>query len=240
MNFGDVKIIPKIDERKWDYFGLFLWVINIFMNKSIFEILLHWPRPYISGVDLLLRLDKSRNSRYGIIKRAIKEGYIIPIKKDLFLIKNTNNTTLDLFQIAPIIYGPSYISFESALSYHGWIPEAVRTTTCATVKRSRKFETPLGIYSYEHIPVKTFQFGIEQHVSLHGVVSFISSPIKALADLIYTRKRFWPTVEDLSEDLRIELVCLEKSDRTLIEDLIKSYPSSRVKKMLQMIQKSLR
>jgi len=211
-----------------------------FMNKSIFEILLHWPRPYISGVDLLLRLDKTRDSRYGIIKRATKEGYIIQIRRDLYLIKNANQPTLNSFQIAPVIYGPSYVSFESALSYHGWIPEAVRTTTCATVKRAKKFETPLGIYSYEHIPIRAFQFGVEQHVSRHGVTSFIASPIKALADLIYARKRFWTTVEGLSEDLRIEIEYLEKSDRNLIEGLIMSYPSARVKKMLQIIQERLR
>ncbi len=210
------------------------------MNKSIFEILLHWPRPYISGVDLLLRLDKTQDSRYGIIKRAIKEGYLIQIRRDLYLIKNANKPTINSFQIAPIIYGPSYISFESALSYHGWIPEAVRTTTCATVKRAREFETPLGIYSYEHIPIKAFQFGVEQHVSGNGVTSFIASPIKALADLIYARGRSWARVEDLSEDLRIEMEYLEKSDRNLVEALIASYPSVRVRKMLQIIQEKLR
>ena len=90
------------------------------------------------------------------LKELFDKGYLIPIRRDLYLIKNAKRTLLNCFEIAPIIYGPSYVSFESALSYHGWIPEAVRTTTCASVKRAKEFETPLGIFSYEHIPIKAF------------------------------------------------------------------------------------
>lgn len=106
------------------------------MNISFLEILLNWPKSYISGIDLHYILDKTADSRQAIIKRAVRKGYLIPIRRDLYLIKNTKGVPLNSFEIAPIIYGPSYVSFESALSYHGWIPEAVRTTTCASVKRA--------------------------------------------------------------------------------------------------------
>jgi predicted transcriptional regulator of viral defense system len=136
-----------------------------------------------------------------VLSKAIHKGYLIPIRRDLFLIKKGQHSVVNSFELAPLIYGPSYISFESALSYHGWIPEAVRTTTCATVKRAKEFETSLGVFSYEHIPIEAFSFGIEQH-DQGSLILFIASPVKALADVVYARKRIWTSIHDLSEDLR--------------------------------------
>lgn len=208
------------------------------MNSNFLEILLNWSKPYISGIDLRHILDKSANSRQSTIKRAISKGYLVPIRRDLYLIKNAKNGLLNSFEIAMIIYGPSYVSFESALSYHGWIPEAVRTTTCATVKRSKEFETPLGIFSYEHIPITAFPLGVEQHQQ-DNLTVFIASPVKAIADIVYARKRTWDSISDLSEDLRIEIESFQNSDRKLLIELIKNYPSLRVKRTLKALLKGL-
>lgn len=208
------------------------------MNSNFLAILLNWSKPYISGIDLHHILDKSADSRQAIIKRAIRKGYLIPIRRDLYLIKHAKRTLLNSFEIATIIYGPSYVSFESALSYHGWIPEAVRTTTCASVKRAKEFETPLGIFSYEHIPIKAFSFGVEQHQQ-DDVTLFIASPWKALADIVYARKRMWDSMSDLSGDLRIEIESFQHSDRKLLIELIENYPSARVKKTLNVLLKGL-
>lgn len=209
------------------------------MNSNFLEILLNWSKPYVSGIDLHHILDKTADSRQAIIKRAIQKGYLIPIRRDLYLIKNAKRALLNSFEIATIIYGPSYVSFESALSYHGWIPEAVRTTTCASVKRAKEFETPLGIFSYEHIPIKAFSFGVEQHQQ-DALTLFIASPVKALADIVYARKRTWNSINDLSEDLRIEIESFQNSDRKLLIELIENYPSPRVKKTLNVLLKGLR
>jgi hypothetical protein len=208
------------------------------MNKNFLEILLNWSKPYISGIDLCYILDKSADSRHAIIRRAIRNGYLIPIRRDLYLIKNSKQPLLNSFEIATIIYGPSYVSFESALSYHGWIPEAVRTTTSASVKRAKEFETPIGIFSYEHIPIKAFSLGVEQHQQ--GTLTlFIASPVKALADIIYARKRIWESIGDLSEDLRIEIESFQNSDRKLLIELIENYPSPRVKNTLNILLQGL-
>ncbi len=208
------------------------------MNINFLEILLNWPKAYISGVDLHHILDKTANSRQAIIKRAVRKGYLIPIRRDLYLIKNTKGIPLNAFEIAPIIYGPSYVSFESALSYHGWIPEAVRTITCASLKRSKEFETPMGIFSYEHIPMKVFSLGVEQRLE-DTVTLLIASPIKALADIVYVRRRIWDSLEDLSNDLRIEIENLQNSDRQLFAEIIENYPSHRVKRMFNVLLKGL-
>lgn len=208
------------------------------MKSSFLEILLNWPKSYISGTDLHHILDKSADSRHGIIKRAIRQRLLMPVRRDLYLIKNTKMPPPDTFEIATIIYGPSYVSFESALSFHGWIPEAVRTTTCASVKRTKEFETPLGIFSYEHIPINAFSFGVEQHQK-GSLTLFIASPIKALADIVYVRKRMWNSLTDLSEDLRIEIESFRDTDRNSLIELIENYPSKRVKQSLDILLKGL-
>ena len=209
------------------------------MNRKFYEILLNWPKPYIFGIDLCHLLNKSSDSRHAIIKRASQEGYLVSIRRDMHLIKKIpTHDLVNTFEIAPLIYGPSYVSFESALSYHGWIPEAVRTTTCASVKRAKEFETPVGIFSYEHIPIKAFQFGVEQHKNDDSVL-FIASPVKALADIVYARNRVWTTIEDLYEDLRIEPDSFKTEDKQLLAKLIEEYPSLRVKNVLRALQKGL-
>jgi hypothetical protein len=209
-----------------------------FMNKKLFKQLVNWPKCYVSGTSLSHLLNGSVDSRHGIIKRAIQEGVLIPLRRDLFLIDQPRQEPVNLFEIAPIIYGPSYISFESALSAHGWIPEAVRTTTCATVKKRNEFDTPVGVFLYSHIPVEAFSIGVEQQYQNQATI-FIASPMKAIADMIYARKKSWATMEDLCEDLRIEPESIKESDKKMLGELADEYPSSRVRKALKKLYKEL-
>ena len=58
---------------------------------------------------------------------------------------------------------PSFISFESALSYHGLIPEAVcEVTSSCHLSKKKRFETSIGIFSYTHSPVKPFFLEVEK------------------------------------------------------------------------------
>ena len=115
----------------------------------------------------------------------------------------------EAFEIAAILYGPSYISLESALSFHGWIPESTPTINSVCSKRSKNFETFLGVFAYHNIPVSVFHIGVSssrKNLMKDDEASFlIADPWKAIADFIYLRKRSWPSVIMLANDLRIEL-----------------------------------
>lgn len=113
--------------------------------------------------------------------------------------------------------------------------ETVRTTTSVSVKRSKDFETPIGIFSYEHIPITAFPFGIEQRKQY-----FIASPVKALADMIYSRNRAWDSLNDLTDDLRIDPDSVQESDKKTLTELIENYPSQRVKRVLSIFAKELK
>lgn len=209
-------------------------------NKEFIQQLYDWPKAFISGSDLLILLDKSPNSRYAMLKRAVKDGYLIHLKRDLYLIAQKIKThPLNNFEIAPLIYGPSYISLESSLSFFGWIPEAVPTTTSVCCKRSKDFSTPIGLFSYYRIPTPALPLGIRQLTTNRNETIFLSDPWKALADFIYVKKRSWLTINELCEDLRIDIEVLKKSDIELLSYLSVQYPSKRVKTVLKTILKYL-
>lgn len=80
--------------------------------------------------------------------------------------------------------------------------------------------------------------GIEQHLA-KGITLFIASPIKALADYSYVRKREWSTLTDLLQDLRIEPENIDRTDKRLLSELIKNYPNNRVKTALKLLEEGL-
>ncbi len=99
----------------------------------------------------------SPNRQFQLIKRALRAGEIVRIHRGLYcLAEKYLRQKLDPLVLAQRIYGPSYISLETALSYHGWIPEAVYAVTSVSLDRSREFDTPLGRFSFTRVPQKTF------------------------------------------------------------------------------------
>ena len=90
---------------------------------------------------------------------------------------------IDTHVIACTIKAGSYVSLQSALAYHGMIPEHVPETTCVTTGRPTVIETPFGRIRYRHIKRDGF-FGYHQ-VEGGVQLSFVAVPEKALLDLLY-------------------------------------------------------
>jgi hypothetical protein len=208
------------------------------VNKTFLQQLLNWPKPYLTGADLMIALGKSPDARKGVIKRAVQEGYLIRIRRDFYLIKVSQNTPpVDSFELAPILFGPSYVSLESALQFHGWIPEAVPVITSVTVKKSKEFETSMGTFCYHHIPVSAFHMGVNQ-IHQNGSILFIANPWKAVADLVHIQDKHWDTLEAFSADMRVEMDKIYESDRKILEYLSKNYPNKKVRQTLKKLVKN--
>jgi len=64
--------------------------------------------------------------------------------------------------LSSVIYGPSYVSFEYTLSYHGLIRERVYLFKNATFnkRRSKVFKTMFGKFSYRDIPKEAYPYGV--------------------------------------------------------------------------------
>ena len=155
-----------------------------------------------------------------------KNGYIIRLKRGLYVVNpEYTGKALSSELTANHLYAPSYVSMSSALRYYGLIPEAVYTHQSMTIKHSRSFQTPIGLYDYKQISKKAFSVGVR---SLHnGNYAFmIATPEKALCDLIanspMVNLRYMTDVEAyLEQDIRMDMDEFFKFDTRIFEDYIK-------------------
>ena len=118
------------------------------------------------------------------IRRMVQNGQLVPIIKGLY----ETNKTIPGHYLSGVIYGPSYLSFEYALSWHDLIPEAVYTFTSATCGKGRRkrYDTAFGTFSYRDVPIAAFPYGTVLHKE-NGYGFILASPEKAICDLLYTR-----------------------------------------------------
>lgn len=117
------------------------------------------------------------------------------------------------FVVANRMVRPSYISLQSALSFHGLIPEAVLVTTSVTTGRPGEFTTPLGTFVFRHVQRSLFR-GFREIVVGVRQPAFVAEPEKALLDLLYLEKG--SESEAFLSELRLELeegIDLEKLER---------------------------
>ncbi len=198
------------------------------------------PHDVFSYSTLNNLLSGSANSKYALIKRAIAQGKIVHLRKGLYcLAEKYRRKPLDFFALAQQVYGPSYVSFESALSYHGWIPESVPIIASASVPRSKDFKTPLGVFSFCRIPSSIFYQHVETVPSVSLGHFFMATPLKALMDYIYIHKKDWKGLAPLSKSLRIEAEFLSKLTREELFLFKDSYPSRYVQRFIQSLEKEL-
>ena len=171
------------------------------------------------------------------LSRMVKQGECIRVTKGLY----ETDKIVPGYLLAGSIYGPSYISFEFALSYYGLIPEAVYTITCAAFEKKKKktFHTPFGIFTYRDVPSAAFP--LELVVVQEGEYYYrIATPEKALCDKLYTMPPVANTKElsaMLTKELRMEDTALLKLDADKIAMLSSRYHSTNVKKLAAWIRR---
>ncbi|ADD67399.1 conserved hypothetical protein [Denitrovibrio acetiphilus DSM 12809] len=118
------------------------------------------------------------------ISSLIKLGHIIPLRQGLYMFSETLRRHPVVKEvIAGMLYGPSYISSDYALSLYGLIPEKVSVVSSVTIGRSRKFDTPVGRYTYEMIPQIAYSKGMDIFETNSGCY-LIATLEKALTDKI--------------------------------------------------------
>jgi len=106
-----------------------------------------------------------------------------------------------------MLHYPSHVSLESALWHHGLIPEAVVETASVTAFRARRFDTPLGRFTFTRVSAWDPRAGVEAVELAPDTWAFVASPLRAIADLVYLRREVtWEAdgVGLLTESLRIE------------------------------------
>ena len=146
--------------------------------------------------------------------------------------------------LAGAIFGPSYLSFDYALSVYGLIPEAVYTYTSATFdkKKAKELENHFGRFTFRDVPNKAYPFGIVIKEE-NGYLYRIATPEKALCDKLYTMPPVTSQREIermLFEDLRIDDAEFEKLDADGILQIGDKYHSNNLKYLMKYLRRGAR
>jgi len=166
---------------------------------------------------LLRSVFNSYKSPRNKIANLETEGMLLRLKRGLYVVSpDESGTLLSTELIANHIYGPSYVSMESALRYYGLIPESVQIIRSITTKRSRVFENSISRFEYINCSERYYPIGINQKIS-KDYSFLIASPEKALCDLIAYTPKVRPRFINamllyLEEDIRLDMETFYKLD----------------------------
>lgn len=173
----------------------------------------------------------------GKIRRELQSGRLTRVARGLY----ETDANISGKYLAGRIFGPSYLSFDYALSVYSLIPETVyRTYTSATFqkKKSKSYQNRFGVFTYRDIPSEAYPPGILLHEE-NGYSYQIAAPEKAVCDKLYSL----PPVKNLKElrsllfdDLRIDEQEFWKLDINGLNDLALLYHASNLNLLSKLIR----
>ena len=172
------------------------------------------------------------------ICREVKNGKLIKIINGLY----ETNPNVNGYLLAGSIYGPSYLSFDYALSFYGLIPEKVIVFTSATFEKKKKksYNNKFGVFLYRDVPTSVYPLGIK--IMKEGEYYYqIATPEKALCDKLYSLSPLfnYTNLENmLFNDLRIDEEAFNKLDILKINKLSKLYHSTNVELLAKYMRRN--
>ncbi len=167
-----------------------------------------------------------------------RQGFLVQLRKGLYLTTKLVSSKLpESFVIANHLYGPSYVSLDSAMSHWGLIPERVYEITSVTTKPSKRF-IPQGItYGFTHLSASYYPLGIQSLALTEKQTVLIASPEKSLCDKLVTTSGInlrskKQAMSFLVEDLRIEKDRLREFN---LREMVKWLPVCPKKNSIQIL-----
>jgi hypothetical protein len=170
--------------------------------------------PIFSKNDIMLT---GKNIYDYQLTRWVKKEYLLKLKNGIYAFTKDYGKIRGE-EVASMLYQPSYLSLESALSYYGFIPEMVYAYTSVTAKINRTFDNKFGHFVYRHVKNELF-WGYREVKSDSGRY-LIAEPEKALLDYLYLNLSKINTESDFenlrfNEDRLRETLNREKFSRYL-------------------------
>ncbi len=130
-----------------------------------------------------------------IIRRLLEANVLTKLERGKYLV---NGAGVHEFAIANFLYQPSYVSFESALNYHGVLPQIAYEITSATTKKPVEKIVEDRCYRYNRIKKSLF-WGYKK-----GDGFLVANAEKALLDLTYLASKGYGRIHP--DDLVMERV----------------------------------
>ena len=188
--------------------------------------------------NLLLHALRDYKKPRDKIRGLIKDKDIVRVKKGLYVLGKEYSKPYNKFVLANLIYGPSYITAQTAMAFWNMIPERVELTISMTMKRKKQFETPVGRFSYLYCPKKAFNIGVRLEDTGDQKSFLIASPEKALCDMtamqphIYTKKE----IKEFLELMRLDDSVSKNFDLSLLEEIKIGYQRQNIKLLVNCLK----
>lgn len=180
------------------------------------------------------------------IRALLKKGAVIRVKKGLYVFgPDYSRGPFSREYLANLIYGPSYVSLDYALSYYGLIPERVETVMSVTCGKNRAFSTPVGRFTYWSIPVDSYRVGVDI-MELGERHSFLmATPEKALADKVCRDRgsnlqKIGDVEAYLLENLRIDPGELIRLNLDRLKEIAQRWHSEKIQRLTAFLYQNRR
>lgn len=177
------------------------------------------------------------------ISEWLRAGVLVSLKRGLYVVgPSWRKDALSLPLVANRLYGPSCVSQDYALAWHGLIPERVHEVTSVCMRRGRVIENSLGRFSYAKLPERVFSAGIEQAMISEQVTFLVATPAKALCDKILLSRQLSAQsrkamAQFLFEDLRLDEKDLAELDLSVVQHYAEAgYKTCQMQALLQVLK----
>lgn len=125
----------------------------------------------------------------------VKKKRLIRLKRGLYYFADS---APDMVEVVRGLYAPSYFSLEYVLSGFGVLPEAAFVYTCVTTKTTRRWDTPLGTFSFRSLKREAF--------TGYDPKTLMAEKEKALVDYFYLNRFRLKPSDGFWESSRLEAI----------------------------------
>jgi len=190
----------------------------------------------LTDIQLGRLLHGSNQRRYNLVNRATKAGELIRLRRGLYMLPDKYRShPCHPHVLAQSLVPGSYVSLETALASHQWIPESVHTTASIIPGRKAKefkYEA-LGRFTFHPLAIESGCFlELVERVQLGDRVALVARPVRALMDLVCVKKMEWQGLAWLVQGMRIDEDVLGGITQAELRTLKQVYKHKRVKNFL--------
>jgi predicted transcriptional regulator of viral defense system len=181
--------------------------------------------------------------RYHLVNRAAKAGELVRLRRGLYVLADGfREYPVHPFAIAQMLVPGSYVSLQTALAFHGWIPEAVYTTASIVPGRKAKEfrHERLGLFTFYPLAIQRGSFlELVRRVETNGHRFLVAEPLRALMDLVCLKKVEWQGFAWIEQGLRVDADALNQVTGTELRTLKEIYKHERVRNFIGELEQSL-
>jgi predicted transcriptional regulator of viral defense system len=196
----------------------------------------------ISSHQLARMVEGSAQRRYNLVNRALRKGELLQLRRGRYLLvpSNPQERMHHPFLLAQALQPGSFVSFESALGFHGWIPEAV-PVTMSVVPGRRRMEVnhpTLGLFRFYPLATREgFFLQSVERLMFNTRPALVAEPLRALMDIICLRKMEPGEMPGMAESMRIDREQLQHAETEEWENVRQIYQHRRMQACIRRLEK---